>query len=534
MRRAFTVRPTSVPGASVDALLRLQPLWNQLYDRVGRDHGFLRAALGESASRCAWEARQLAVHARVVERASSKPQLLLPNSVYLQRDELGVAGAPHWVHTVGNVQAGEPYQLQLVHALHSEEHEGVQGGPLHAVCEALARAARLVHPHHPCVAVLSKPVERLALRTRADVRGVGARLKREHGVATVLYVSMAELASATVDEMTGDLRLAPGSMGMGSSSSRGGAAPPISVVYSRYDFSHPFGAFQPHHHHHEAARDDGGGAWGEWPLVEALERSNAVISSPLGSRMAHRRKVLHALTRRGEGGGGEGGGGGGGGGLERFLGAADAAALRAVLPEQWHLGDADERAEAEALVAADADGFVAKNMLRPRTGSGATQDRAASGGALVSGGAALRSLLRDKQRRQWYLLSRRVAPLRTHDAEVVNAAHDGATLALTAARGAVASSEVATFGVFLSERGGAPPLLNCAAGIGARVRPADLRHPLAAEVGYGALSCVQSVPSAPVAQRLRVSAEGDFDQSRATPSQAVELSSHGRQVHRQR
>ena len=47
--------------------------------------------------------------------------------------------------------------------------------------------------------MLSKPSGRLAPRTRADVRGVGARLRGAHGVPTVLYVGIAELARARVD-----------------------------------------------------------------------------------------------------------------------------------------------------------------------------------------------------------------------------------------------------------------------------------------------------------------------------------------------
>ena len=44
--------------------------------------------------------------------------------------------------------------------------------------EAVASAARLVHPNapRPCVAILTKPKERLAARTKADVTGVGATL----------------------------------------------------------------------------------------------------------------------------------------------------------------------------------------------------------------------------------------------------------------------------------------------------------------------------------------------------------------------
>ena len=54
-----------------------------------------------------------------------------------------------------------------------------------------------------------------------------------------------------------------------------------------------------------------------------------------------------------------------------------------------------------------------------------------------------------------------------------------------------ATSEVATFGVFLAARGGGETLRNEVAGVGARTRPADPAHTHAAGLGYGALSCVQ-------------------------------------------
>ena len=280
MQRAFSARPFRASRAAVEELRALQPLWNSLYDRVGRDHRFLRHALAEPARHCEWEARQLAVHAHVHERASEKPQLLLPNSVYLP------AEGGSWVHTVGNVQAGEPYQLQLVHSLQSEEHAEVCGGPLDAVCDAISTAARLVHPRRPTVAVLSKPAHKLALRTRADVRGVGAKLQRDHGVAEVLYVSMADLAAARVIVMTTRPPAAAARLtqpqhhtathahvqATGPAHSRplvrsaaaaghvhdtsttrplqvdaagelrlGGTS--LSLIYSRFDFSHPSGAF---------------------------------------------------------------------------------------------------------------------------------------------------------------------------------------------------------------------------------------------------------------------------------------------------
>ena len=88
--------------------------------------------------------------------------------------------------------------------------------------------------------------------------------------------------------------------------------------------------------------------WREWAVVEAMERSRAVLSSSLSSRLAHRRLVQHALRAPGA--------------LESFLpcpprdagevssGTAaavtsDAERLRAVIPEQWHLGDRMELKE---------------------------------------------------------------------------------------------------------------------------------------------------------------------------------------------
>ena len=54
-----------------------------------------------------------------------------------------------------------------------------------------------------------RPLTSLAMRTRCDVRGVGERLRVEHGVPTVLYLSVDELSAATVEERTHELRLGP-------------------------------------------------------------------------------------------------------------------------------------------------------------------------------------------------------------------------------------------------------------------------------------------------------------------------------------
>jgi hypothetical protein len=66
-----------------------------------------------------------------------------------------------------------------------------------------------------------------------------------------------------------------------------------------------------------------------------MEMSNAIISSNLGCRLAHRRKAQHAYVR--------------GGGLERLLERSEADVLRRVMPHQWSLdpakGDGSEEWE---------------------------------------------------------------------------------------------------------------------------------------------------------------------------------------------
>ena len=182
------------------------------------------------------------------------------------------------------------------------------------------------------------------------------------------------------------------------------------------------------------------------------------------------------------------------GGVERFLPASEAAEVRRVLPRQWALGDASEREEARALVdARGAGAFVAKNLLRPRTGSNRTQDRHASGGALVADAEAIAALVAsaDDATSARYVLYERVTA-RTHAADL---AHHGDRLHLPSA-----ISEVASYGALLvppGESGGGDGScgesggVNLHAWFGARTRPAAADHPLAAELGYGALGCVQ-------------------------------------------
>ena len=397
MIRSFCLGPRHVPPITASRIRRLQPLFHKLYEGVANDVDFLCTALAPSTSSsdsgssssgstsCAWLEHELNIFRALAPWAASKPRLLLPNSVYLQPEaNTGSEDAPEVVLSVGNVQAGEPYQLQLVHTLQRAEHGAdVQSGPLHDVCIALAQAARLVHPSAPCVAILAKPLDQLALRTRCDVRGVGERLRTQHGIATVLYLSIDDLTDATVDASTRDLCLGPHR---------------ISTVYIRYDFSHPFGAHVPDVADGLLA-DNQRAAYlrREWLAVEAMERSRAVLSSSLGSRLAHRRRVQHALLAEPDA-------------LERFVSAPEAVELRRVLPRQWALGGAashsHEAKEARDLFEAYPTGFVAKSALRPRTGSKATQDRTASGGVTLTAPDPIRALLASPAAEWFYFIRR--------------------------------------------------------------------------------------------------------------------------------
>uniref|UniRef100_A0A7S4ES15 Glutathione synthase n=1 Tax=Chrysotila carterae TaxID=13221 RepID=A0A7S4ES15_CHRCT len=447
MIRPFCIQPLTLPTESISRLRRLQLTWHKLYLAMANDSDFLHQALHPLAAKCAWSSRELQALQKLEHRLRDKPKLLFDNSVYLSPQQSTAQSRRSFSLSVTNVQAGEPYQLELVHTLHNAEHAEVQQGPMRDVCATLADAARFVHPSAPCVAILAKPIDRLALRTRIDVRGVGEALRREHGVHTVLYVSMEDMAAARVDA-SGDLVLGEHR---------------ISAVYVRYDFSHPIGRF--------ATPEDAFAthAWQEWAAVERFEASNAIVSSALSSRLAHRRQVQYAFSRPGV--------------LEGFLTKEEAAEIREVLPRQWHLGISSDREEARALFERDQHSLVAKNVLRPRTGSGKTQDRAASGGLLIDTPSELLTLLNEPERCQWYVCYPRVRPA-AHDAQIV---HNGDVHSLDQQ----AVSEVATFGAYFSTESSAPRT-DLVAGMGARTRQATPSSELARALGYGALSCVSA------------------------------------------
>ena len=461
--RSSCLTPRRCDSALIHSLGALQPTLHRLYDAVARDVEFVTDAIRSRIPSCKWQAKELEVYRRMAPYAAQKARLLLPNSIYLE------VGPGRCLLTVGNVQAGEPYHVDVLHRrMLSEGARSIQPGPLGVHCAAIAAAAALVHPDEPCVAVLTKPTSGLARRTAEDVRGVGSMLQSEYGIRHVLYVSMNDLAEAVVDSATKDLRLGPHR---------------ISVLYSRYDFSHPFGV--PIGDAHKAVEIGSSSSssssssseaqrvrelWAEWETICKIESSRAIISSDMGCRLAHRRAVAYALSRPG--------------GVERFLpDPLEVAAVRSVLPEQWSLRPNDrESEEAAALVHADADGFIAKNVFRPRTGSGVLQDRHASGGMPTTTAEGVRGLLRDEVRREFHLLYRKLHPV-THDAVVQHT--DGTVHRIHAA----AISELAAYGAFLKVPDG--ELINTSAGIAARTRPADADAcgSLPA-LGYGALSCV--------------------------------------------
>lgn len=134
MIRPFALTPLRLPTAEIEALRRLQPLFNKLYDGVSRDGEFIEHVFGRAADKCAWVEAELDVYRRTAVRAAEKPRLLLPNSVYLQQTH-----SRQHVLSVGNVQAGEPFQVELVHSLQRAESSELMNGPLRTVAATLAR-----------------------------------------------------------------------------------------------------------------------------------------------------------------------------------------------------------------------------------------------------------------------------------------------------------------------------------------------------------------------------------------------------------
>ena len=161
--------------------------------------------------------------------------------------------------------------------------------------------------------------------------------------------------------------------------------------------------------------------------------------------------------------------------------------MRGVLPEQWALGSSARAAEARERFEARPHDFVAKSALRPRTGSGATQDRKTSGGVPRTSSEEIAELMASRAA-EWFLLYPKVRP-QTHSACII---HHGELQHI-----AEATSEVAAFGSFLAtaQVDGNETLIDETAGFGARTRPADPTHLLAAGLGYGALNCVASLQS---------------------------------------
>lgn len=82
-----------------------------------------------------------------------------------------------------------------------------------------------------------------------------------------------------------------------------------------------------------------------------------------------------------------------------------------------------------------------------------------------------------------FILYERIEP-RTHDATIFHREEE---------HNCTAVSEVATYGAYLSTASRAPPLVDAFAGVGARTRPQDSSHPLAAALGYGAIGAVLAV-----------------------------------------
>ena len=216
-----------------------------------------------------------------------------------------------------------------------------------------------------------------------------------------------------------------------------------------------------------------------------MERSTAIISSNIGCRLAVRRRTNYALVTQKDT-------------LRRYLNEEEAGLVRSVLPDQWSLDplDGQETIEkARDMFETNPDEFVAKNVLRPRTGSGKTQDRTESGGMILKSENEIRELFSNPFRARHYILYRKIKP-KTHDS-IVHHESNVYTLRDTAI------SELAMYGSYLVVNGerkddttGHKHVIrsvfeNSLAGIGSRtsVLP-SIDSALAKSLGYGAISAV--------------------------------------------
>ena len=132
MLRSFSKTPLQLPREELNILKSLQPILHRLYDSIALDKHFIVNAFKPMTAECEWIKQEIAVYERCHRAQELKPRLSLPNFVYMAHnvcmedgDEDSVT-VPYTL-SVSNVQAGGPFQAELVRSF---QHATMDGGPM--------------------------------------------------------------------------------------------------------------------------------------------------------------------------------------------------------------------------------------------------------------------------------------------------------------------------------------------------------------------------------------------------------------------
>ena len=354
-------------------------------------------------------------------------------------------------------------------------------------CATIAAAARLVHPSRQCVAVVTK--RRSACSARAPRRARAARGCSASTAWTPCCTSRWTIRRARLDA-SGDLMLdghrisvlyfeVRRARGQRRRAADCGAILRRPIHHARrYDFSHPSGSYL------DAAGAAALEQWSEWPTIERIEASNAVLSSDLdvGWRTDGWRSTRSAAAAASSA------------FYRRRKRPRCAACYRGSGRSATHQ-NARRRASSSTRAAPEPSSrriccgrarapTARRTATRPaaRRRRGRRGDRRPRG---VGGRCDVGAIRVVRTGDRAHARGRPRPPRRPPPPPARNL---GGRELRRAPRAARAAAGAAADGDGEGDEGGG---VNVHAGFGARTRPAAADHPLAAELGYGALGCVQ-------------------------------------------
>lgn len=458
MFRAFSYTPCAARESELHFLAHIQSILHKLYFRVSQDVPFILEAFAEVSEHDEWLKKELELFEKTVLRNKSKPQLFMPIYVYLQSRKKCNEGtgatdlelkqnenneiAQSMVLTSTNIQGSEPGQIEYVRSLISGHGNDLAKTPLPLMAEAMAQAARLVHPTEPCVLIMDKTGPEM--RKHCDDEMIASHLCKHHVHCVIVNKGEVVDGGARID--------AKGDLYVGTHR--------ISLVYHRFGTNAPFS--RPTTHEDMVAVCH---LLNEFELHELIEKSNAVVTCTIGLRLAHRRLVGYKLRQAG--------------GVERFLPLEEARIVRKVMQQQWLMTPGVDNATIRDLIKLDPGRYIAKPAYRQRVNARDFASHSGRGRDRNFGYENSMSVLEDETT-SYILFEERVLECpATMRVNCANQIHD-----------IQAVSEIAVHGCCLIS--GGEVLLNETAGFGTCSRPIKFDPDLSPLLGYGALGVIRS------------------------------------------